>query len=120
MSLISSLPVLFAALALSNVGAPDAINASFFEGQWALHGQQCGNAENWTLRADSSFHSADISGNWQWTGEKLVLKLVDMAVNEESGESGEKFEIEGPINVISTDNVEMVVAPEIYKLKRCS
>lgn len=103
---------------LQNVEA--SVEASWFEGRWAFADEECDLPSNWTLNGGGNYVSEDLTGTWEWTGEKLVLNLVDMALDEETGEAGGRFLMEGPVMVVGTDQFTLFVEPDIYILKRCS
>ncbi|SIN87072.1 hypothetical protein SAMN02745824_2110 [Parasphingorhabdus marina DSM 22363] len=102
--------------------APDAVpsvESSWFEGRWTFADENCDLPSNWTLIGGGNFVSEDLTGTWQWDGEKLVLNLVDLALDEETGEAGGRFQMEGPVMVVGSDQITLFVEPDIYILNRC-
>lgn len=95
------------------------VESSWFDGRWAFAEESCDLPSNWTLIAGGNFVSEDLTGTWEWTGEKLVLNLVDLALDEETGEAGGRFQMEGPVMVVGADQFTLFVEPDIYILKRC-
>ena len=75
---------------------------------------------NWTLLAGGNFISEDLTGTWAWRDGKLDLRLIDLAVDEETGEPGGKFQMEGPVEIKSQDEFTLTIEPDIYELKRCN
>ena len=110
---------LFGALSASVAVAQDmAQGARPLPGIWALNGDKCGAATNWTLGEDGSFASEELSGTWQVEGSELTLKLIDHHIDEETGEEGGRFELRGPFGR-EGDAVTLTVEPEIYRLTPC-
>lgn len=95
------------------------VDSSWFDGRWAFAEESCDLPSNWTLIGGGNFVSEDLTGTWEWTGEKLVLNLVDLALDEETGEAGGRFQMEGPVMVVGADQFTLFVEPDIYILKRC-
>ncbi len=95
------------------------VESSWFDGRWAFAEENCKMPSNWTLLGGGNFVSEDLTGTWEWTGQKLVLNLVDLALDEETGEAGGRFQMEGPVIVVGTDQFTLFVEPDIYILKRC-
>ena len=95
------------------------VEASFFEGRWAFAEETCDLPTNWTLRADGGFVSEDLTGAWQWAGGRLTLNLVDLAVDEETGEAGGRFQMDGPVQLSGPDGFVFIIEPDRYVLKRC-
>ena len=93
--------------------------ASYFEGRWAFHDEDCKQPTNWTMIAGGNFVSEDLIGKWDWMDDKLQLSLDDLAIDEETGEPGGKFRMEGPIHIIGPDQFQMTIAPETYDMRRC-
>lgn len=90
-----------------------------FVGTWALGDDTCGNATNWSLNPDGSFTSENLSGSWSVAADRLSLNLVDLLPDEFTGETGEKFRLDGPYAWKSDDVLVLTVEPETYTLKRC-
>lgn len=99
--------------------AEESVEAAWFEARWAFADEECDMPSNWTLAGGGNFVSEDLTGTWEWTGEKLVLNLLDMALDEETGEEGGRFQMEGPVMVVGADQFTLFVEPDIYILKRC-
>lgn len=95
------------------------VDSSFFEGRWAFADEGCAEPTNWTIIAGGNFVSDDLIGTWQLRGEKLILNLVDLAVDEETGEAGGKFQMDGPVEIVDRNNFKMKIEPDIYSMKRC-
>ena len=96
------------------------INADYFEGRWSFADETCEMPSNWTLLAGGNFISQDLTGTWAWRDGKLDLRLIDLAVDEETGEPGGKFQMEGPVEIKSQDEFTLTIEPDIYELKRCN
>lgn len=97
----------------------DAVAASFFEGRWAFAGEACDRPTNWTLLAGGNFVSQDMTGVWQWAEGRLELNLTDLAVDEETGEAGGRFQMEGPVQIAGDDEFSFIIEPDRYVLERC-
>ena len=97
----------------------DAVEDSFFEGRWAFSEETCDQATNWTLLAGGKFVSEDLSGVWKWEQGRLELNLTDLAVDEETGEAGGRFQMEGPVQIAGKDQFSFIIEPDNYVLKRC-
>jgi hypothetical protein len=97
---------------------PD-INSEYFEGRWAFAEETCDVPTNWTLLAGGNFISDDLTGTWEWTEGRLVLRLTDLAVDEETGEVGGRFQMEGPVEISSDAQYRFTIAPDVYVMKRC-
>jgi len=93
--------------------------SEYFEGRWAFAEETCDAPSNWTLLAGGNFISEDLTGRWEYLEGRLVLHLTDLAADEETGEVGEKFEMEGPVERVSADKFIMTVTPDQYEMKRC-
>ncbi len=113
----------FAALVLiANVPPPDSkevADASYFEGRWAFAEETCDQPTNWTLLAGGNFISEDLTGTWQWGAGQLTLNLTDFAVDEETGEAGGRFQMEGPVSMSGPDQFVFTIEPDRYVMKRC-
>lgn len=96
------------------------VDSSFFEGRWAFAEDGCDEPSNWTMISGGNFVSDDLVGTWQWREGKLILNLVDLAVDEETGEAGGKFQMDGPIEIIDSNRFKMKIEPDVYSMKRCS
>ncbi len=97
----------------------DAIGPSYFEGRWAFAEETCEQPSNWTLLAGGNFISEDLTGTWQWGAGELTLSLTDLAVDEETGEVGGRFQMEGPVSVSGPDQFVFMIEPDRYVMKRC-
>ncbi|QJB68587.1 hypothetical protein [Parasphingorhabdus halotolerans] len=95
------------------------INADYFEGRWSFAEETCEMPSNWTLLAGGNFISEDLTGTWAWGDGKLDLRLNDLALDEETGEPGGKFQMEGPVEIKSPDQFRMIVEPDVYEMLRC-
>ena len=104
--------------AQTQVVNPD-ISPEYFEGRWAFAEETCDVPTNWTLLAGGNFISDDLTGTWEWTEGRLVLRLTDLAVDEETGEVGGRFQMEGPVEISSDDQYRFTIAPDVYVMKRC-
>lgn len=94
------------------------VNSSYFEGRWAL-GEACDEPTNWTLLAGGNFVSEDLIGKWQWSSSQLTLNLTDLAVDEETGEAGGRFQMDGPVSISGPDEFVFTIEPDRYTMKRC-
>ena len=114
---------IFAAISLiANVqpaGFGEAVEASYFEGRWAFVEETCDQPTNWTLLAGGNFISEDLSGIWQWNDGQLTLSLTDLAMDEETGETGGRFQMEGPVSISTPDQFVFIIEPDSYIMKRC-
>ncbi len=95
------------------------IDPVYFEGRWSLLDESCVAPTNWTMIAGGNFVSEDLVGTWAWEADRLVLNLNDLAVDEETGEAGERFRMDGPVTIIDRDRFDFTIAPDTYQLKRC-
>lgn len=93
---------------------------SYFEGRWAFLDEDCTAATNWTLIAGGNFVSEDLVGTWAWEEGELVLSLNDLAVDEETGEAGGRFRMDGPVIIVDQDRFDFTIAPDVYQMQRCS
>ncbi len=113
----------FAAFVLiANVPPSDSTevpDASYFEGRWAFAEESCDQPTNWTLLAGGNFVSEDLTGTWQWGAGQLTLNLTDFAVDEETGEAGGRFQMEGPVSMSEPDQFVFTIEPDRYVMKRC-
>lgn len=109
--------VLIAAVQPSEI--EDAVDASYFEGRWAFAEETCDQPSNWTLLAGGNFISEDLTGTWQWGAGQLTLNLTDFAVDEETGETGGRFQMEGPVSMSGPDQFVFTIEPDRYVMKRC-
>ena len=111
-------------LAAALAGSPAGGVLPSLAGRWAFEGEDCGSATNWTFVADTgaqagSFVSEELTGRWALTEGVLTLALVDHAIDEETGESGDRFAMEGPVVAVGADRFTFTVEPEVYTLIRC-
>ncbi len=97
----------------------EGIDASYFEGRWAFEEASCQEPSSWTMIAGGNFVSEDLIGTWHWEEKRLTLSLTDLAIDEETGETGGKFQMDGPVVIVASDSFKMTVAPEVYTMKRC-
>ncbi len=97
---------------------PD-IDPSFFEGRWSMQDEACSAPTNWTMIPGGNFVSEDLTGTWEWGEGELLLRLDDQAIDEETGEAGGRFRLNGPVRVIGRDRFELAIQPEVYRFRRC-
>ena len=95
------------------------IGAAYFEGRWSLLEESCEAPTNWTMIAGGNFVSEDLAGTWAWEADRLVLNLNDLAVDEETGEAGGRFRMDGPVTIVDQGRFDLTIAPDVYRLKRC-
>ncbi len=105
------------AIADAPLSVPD---SSYFEGRWSLVDENCQGPGNWTMIAGGNFVSEDLVGTWAWGEGELVLRLDDLAIDEETGEAGGKFRMDGPVIIVDQNRFDYAIAPDVYQLKRCS
>ena len=105
---------------LVTLASDSPIESSYFEGRWALAGDSCDSSSNWTLISGGIFVSENLTGNWEWGGERLVLNLTDLAIDEETGEAGGRFQMEGPVEVLGANAFRLEIEPDVYEIKRCA
>jgi len=98
---------------------PVGVDASYFEGRWTFEEETCDAPTNWTMIAGGNFVSEDLVGTWNWSDGKLILSLTDMALDEETGETGGRFQMEGLVQIDSPDAFKFAIVPDIYEMKRC-
>lgn len=117
-----SLSVFAGGMLIANIQSSqrdDPVDASYFEGRWAFMEETCDQPTNWTLLAGGNFISEDLTGTWQWGGGQLTLSLTDLAVDEETGETGGRFQMEGPVSIAGPDQFVLKIEPDSYVMKRC-
>jgi len=95
------------------------IDPSYFEGRWSMPEEDCRAPTNWTMLPGGNFVSEDLAGTWSWDEGKLVLRLDDLAIDEESGEAGGRFRMDGPVTIVGQDRFDFTIAPDVYQLERC-
>ncbi len=103
----------------SNSSPAGDVEAGFFNGRWAFVEDSCDLPANWTLISGGIFVSEDLTGNWEWREGRLVLSLTDLAIDEETGEAGGRFQMEGPVEIVGQNAFKMTVVPAVYEMKRC-
>ena len=103
----------------SEDAAPPDVDPSYFEGRWATLEESCTAPTNWTMIAGGTFVSEDLTGTWAWEAGELVLRLDDLAIDEETGEAGGRFRMDGPVDIVDQDRFDFTIAPDVYQLKRC-
>ncbi len=108
------LPVAPLAARVESETGPD-----YFEGRWSFVDEDCAAPTNWTMIAGGNFVSEDIVGVWSWQDGELVLNLDDLAIDEESGEPGGRFRMDGPVTIVDRNRFDFAIAPDVYQLKRC-
>lgn len=112
------MPLAFSSAAF---GAPPTgeIDSAYFEGRWSLLTENCKAPTNWTMIAGGNFVSEDLVGTWGWQDGELVLSLDDLAVDEETGEAGGRFRMNGEVAIIDQNRFDFAINPDVYQLKRC-
>lgn len=95
------------------------VSSSWFEGRWAFVEETCDQPSNWTMIAGGNFVSEDLTGTWEWAAGVLTLNLTDLAVDEETGEAGGRFQMEGPALPNGRDEFTLTIEPDTYVMKRC-
>ena len=100
-------------------GQDTEIESSWFEGRWAFAEETCDSPSSWTMIAGGNFVSEDLTGTWEWHDGELTLSLTDLAVDDETGEAGGRFQMNGPIRVSSPDQFTLTIEPDIYVMNRC-
>jgi len=95
------------------------IDSSYFEGRWSLLDESCTVPTNWTMITGGNFVSEDLTGSWAWSEGELVLRLEDLAIDEETGEPGGRFRMDGPVTIVDQDRFDFTIAPDVYQLRRC-
>lgn len=114
---------IFAAVGLITNGPAaetgNAVDSSYFEGRWAFAEESCDLPSNWTMLAGGNFISEDLTGIWQWSEGQLTLNLIDLALDEETGEAGGRFQMEGPVSIAGEDEFIFTIEPDRYVMKRC-
>ena len=93
---------------------------SYFEGRWSMVDENCQAPTNWTMISGGNFVSENLVGTWAWGEGELVLRLDDLAIDEETGEAGGKFRMDGPVTIVDQNRFDYAIAPHVYQLKRCS
>ena len=115
--------IIFAALALPGIALAaepaGGVDPVYFEGRWSFVEESCQLPTNWTMIAGGNFVSEDLVGTWAWQEGELVLSLNDLAVDEETGEAGGRFRMDGPVKIVDRDRFDFTIAPDVYQLKRC-
>tara|TARA_R110001606_G_scaffold66778_12_gene153347 strand:- start:181 stop:546 length:366 start_codon:yes stop_codon:yes gene_type:complete len=115
--------IFFASLALPgiSVAAQQSIEIEpvYFEGRWSFIDESCQLPTNWTMISGGNFVSEDLVGTWSWQEGELVLSLNDLAVDEETGEAGGRFRMDGPVTIVDQNRFDLTIAPDVYQLKRC-
>ncbi len=115
--------ILFVSLLLPGAAVaaqqPGKIDPAYFEGRWSFVEENCTAPTNWTMIAGGNFVSEDLIGTWAWQEGKLVLSLDDLAIDEETGEAGGRFRMDGPVTIVDQNRFDFIIAPDIYQLKRC-
>lgn len=115
--------ILFVSLAFpgASVAAQQSgeIDPVYFEGRWSFLDENCKAPTNWTMIAGGNFVSEDLIGTWTWQEGELVLSLDDLAIDEETGEAGGRFRMDGPVTLVGQDRFDFTIAPDVYQLQRC-
>lgn len=96
------------------------INLVYFEGRWAFIDEACEALSSWTMIPGGTFVSEDLMGSWSLQDGQLLLNLDDLAIDEETGEAGGRFRMNGPVSIIDQNRFDFTIAPDVYQLKRCS
>jgi len=92
---------------------------AYFQGRWAMLGEDCRAPTSWTMIPGGNFLSENLTGTWQWSEGKLLLRLDDLAIDEETGEAGGRFRLDGPVEIIGPDRFDFAIEPDLYQLQRC-
>ena len=92
---------------------------AYFQGRWAMLGEDCRAPTSWTMIAGGNFLSENLTGTWQWSEGKLLLRLDDLAIDEETGEAGGRFRLDGPVEIKGPDRFDFAIQPDLYQLQRC-
>jgi len=115
--------LLFATLVLPGTAMADPqaseTDPSYFEGRWTFLDENCKATTNWTMMSGGNFVSEDLIGNWTWEEGELVLRLDDLAIDEDTGEAGGRFRMDGPVTIVDQDRFDFTIAPDLYQLQRC-
>ena len=93
--------------------------SGYFEGRWAFLNEDCRSPASWTMISGGHFVSENLVGKWSWQDSQLILNLDDLAIDDETGEPGGRFRMDGPVRIIGPDRFDFTIAPEVYHLKRC-
>lgn len=103
--------------------AMPSVEASYFGGRWAFAEEGCEQPSNWTLIESGvdggNFVSEDLIGTWRWDEGRLTLNLTDLAVDEETGEKGGRFQMDGPVTVMNQNEFTFAIDPDVYIMRRC-
>ena len=114
---------LFASLVLPGTAIPgpqaSETDPSYFEGRWSFLDENCKAPTNWTMIPGGKFVSEDLIGNWTWGEDELILRLDDLAIDEDTGEAGGRFRMDGPVTIVDQDRFDLTIAPDVYQLQRC-
>lgn len=111
---------IFASAAVAGAAPPPIpVDPSYFEGRWSFVDEDCLAPTSWTMIAGGNFVSEDLAGTWSWQDGELVLNLDDRAIDEETGEAGGRFRMDGPVTIVDRDRFDFVIAPDVYQLRRC-
>ncbi|MFK7843201.1 MAG: hypothetical protein AB8B54_13135 [Sphingorhabdus sp.] len=95
------------------------VESVYFEGRWAFIDEECAAPSSWTMISGGTFVSEDLMGSWRWQDGQLLLNLDDLAIDEETGEAGGKFRMDGPVTLVDQGRFDFTIAPDVYQLKRC-
>lgn len=95
------------------------IDPSYFEGRWAMLGEECTAPTSWTMIPGGNFVSENLTGTWEWGEDELLLRLNDLTIDEETGEAGGRFRLNGPVRILSRDRFDLSIEPDVYQLQRC-
>lgn len=95
------------------------MDSSFFEGRWVFLDEDCKAPTSWTMIAGGNFVSENLVGTWVWQEGGLVLSLNDLAIDEETGETGGRFRMDGPVTIVGQDRFDFTIAPDVYQMQRC-
>lgn len=95
------------------------VTSSWFEGRWAFAEETCDQPSNWTMIAGGNYVSENLTGTWEWADGELTLSLTDLAVDEETGEAGGRFQMKGPAMPSGPDEFTLTIEPDVYVMKRC-
>jgi len=82
-------------------------------------GEQCAAPTSWTMIPGGNFVSENLTGTWEWGEDELLLRLNDLTIDEETGEAGGRFRLNGPVRILGPDRFDLSIAPDVYQLQRC-
>ena len=111
--------VLLSGVSVQDTGKVESIDATYFEGRWAFDEETCDQPSNWTIIVGGNFVSEDLTGTWEWLNGRLTLSLIDLAIDEETGEAGGRFQMDGPVAIVGSNQFRLTIEPDVYVMNRC-